>query len=90
MADGKTYEVEVPADVPLEQGLADARSRARGVGIDLVGDVGGGSFSGTAEGRYEVDGRRLRLVVTKKPSFVPWKLVEAGLRQVFGNLEEGA
>ncbi len=86
MTDGKTYEVEVPADIPLEQGLADARAKARGVGIALVGGVEGGEFSGTAEGRYEVDGRRLRLIVTKKPSFVPWALVESGLRQVFGDL----
>lgn len=87
MADGRTYEVDVPDGISLEQGLADARAKARGVGIALVGGIGGGSFSGTAEGRYEVEGRRLRLVVTKKPSFVPWALVESGLRQVFGDVE---
>ena len=87
MADtNKTYEVEVPEGVSLEQGLADARAKARGVGIALVGDTGGGTFSGTADGRYEVDGRRLRLVVTRKPSFVPWTLVETGLKLVFGEL----
>ena len=90
MTDGKTYEVEVPEGIPLEQGLAEARVKARGVGIALVGDAAGGSFTGTAEGRYEVDGRRLRLVVTKKPSFVPWTLVESGLKQVFGELRAEA
>ncbi len=85
MASEKVYEVEVPESLSLEEGLHEARARARGVGIRLEGDVTGGTFSGPAEGRYTVSGRRLRLEVSKKPAFVPWALVESGLRKVFGN-----
>ena len=86
MAAEKIYEVKVPADVSLEQGLAQAREKARTVGIQIEGDVTGGTFAGPAQGRYTVDGHTLRLEVEKKPAFVPWALVETGLKRVFGEV----
>lgn len=86
MAQSMVYEVEMPADVSLEDGLAEAQAKARGAGISLVGDTGSGVFEGVASGRYQVEGRRLRLEVDKKPVFVTWALVEMGLKQVFGNV----
>lgn len=86
MAVEKVYEVAVPDSMTLEQGLAEARVRARGVGILIEGGVEGGTFTGPAQGRYVVLGRRLRLEIEKKPKLVPWGLVESGLRQVFGNV----
>jgi hypothetical protein len=73
MAEGRTT-----ADV-LEQ----ARAEARKAGIALAGDESSGSFKGTATGTYAVEGRRLRVEVTQKPGFVPWKLVESALRRLF-------
>jgi hypothetical protein len=87
MAQGRVYEVSMPDDVAAEDALARIRTRARGAGIEITGDAAGGTFGGAAEGRYALDAGRLRLEVEKKPSFVPWSLVEAGLRQVFGDVE---
>lgn len=86
MAAEKIYEVEVPEEVTLEEGLAQAREKAQGVGILIEGDVRGGTFQGPAVGRYTVAGRTLRLEVAKKPAFIPWAMVEMGLKQVFGEV----
>jgi len=89
VAETKVFEVEVPAGTSVEDGLSLAREKARGVGIALEGDATGGTFTGAAEGRYQVDGRRLRLTVSRKPTFVPWAFVESGLRKVFGSVTIG-
>ncbi len=86
MAAPKIYEVDLPEGVTPAEGLDQARAKARGAGIRIEGDESGGTFGGTAEGRYTVSERRLRLEVRKKPAFVPWSLVEKGLRQVFGDV----
>lgn len=64
--------------------MQTARTRAGKAGITLEGDVREGTFHGAAEGRYVVEGRLVRLEVERKPSFVPWSLIESGLRRTFG------
>jgi hypothetical protein len=73
VAEGKT-----PAEI-LEQ----AREEARKAGIAMQGDATSGSFRGAASGTYAVDGRRLKVEVTEKPGFVPWKWVESALQRLF-------
>ena len=84
MAATKTFEFEVPDGTDTEALLKRASQRAREVGITIEGDVNGGTFTGTAEGRYTVDDASVRLEVEKKPAFVPWSLVEKGLAKAFG------
>lgn len=84
MAAKKTFEFDVPEGTDTEAMLARARQRAREVGITIEGDVTGGTFTGTAEGRYAVESSSVRLEVEKKPAFVPWSLVEKGLAKAFG------
>ena len=83
MAATKTFEFEVPEGTSAEALLERARKRAREVGITIEGDVQGGTFTGTAEGRYTVAEASVRLEVEKKPAFVPWSLVEKGLAKAF-------
>lgn len=83
MAESRSFEFAVaegrtPADI-----LAQARTEAKKAGIAMAGDATSGSFKGTATGTYAVEGRRLRVEVTQKPGFVPWKLVESALRRLF-------
>ena len=84
MAASKTFEFDVPEGADREALLQRARQRAREVGIKIEGDVSGGTFSGTAEGRYAVEAASVRLEVDSKPAFVPWALVEKGLAKAFG------
>lgn len=79
----RTFELRIPPDRSLEDGLAEAHRRGAGVGIRFQGDATSGSFAGTASGRYRVDGRTLFLEVEKKPVFVPWALVERELKRIF-------
>lgn len=79
----RTFEFEVAEDRSADEILQKARGRARDVGITMEGDATSGSFSGVAEGRYEVEGRTVRIEIEKKPAFVPWSLVENGLRKAF-------
>jgi hypothetical protein len=74
VAEGRT-----PQDI-----LERARTEARGAGIALHGDAQGGRFEGTATGTWAVDGRTLRVEVQRKPTLVPWGLVESLLKRVFG------
>lgn len=62
-----------------------ARNAAKAAGIVITGDDAAGRFSGTAEGSYQVDAenRLIRVEVTNKPGFVPWRMVESALRKVF-------
>ena len=80
----KTFEFDVPEGVTAESLMQQAKTRAREVGITIQGDASGGSFVGTADGNYAVEGRTVRIEVEKKPAFVPWALVEKGLRRTFG------
>lgn len=90
MSDSRIYEVGMPAGVSVEAGLEKVRAKALDAGIRIEGGVEGGSFDGVAQGRYEVCAGRLRLEIGSKPAFLPWSLVEAGLKQVFGEIESVA
>ena len=79
----KTFEFDVPEGTDTAALLRRASLRAREVGITIEGDVHGGTFKGTAEGRYTVGDASVRLEVEKKPAFVPWSLVEKGLAKAF-------
>lgn len=83
MAEPRAFEFAVAEGRSAEDVLAQARSQARQAGIALSGDALSGSFKGTAQGTYAVDGRRLRVEVTQKPGFVPWGIVESTLRRLF-------
>ena len=87
MASPRVYEVTVPEGISVEEGFAEAQKEAKKVGITIHGDTEGGSFSGTASGSYKRDGDHLRFEVEKKPFFVSWKMVESGLRKVFGDFK---
>jgi hypothetical protein len=82
--ESKVFTFEVGADRTAEQVMAQARAKAREVGIAIQGDAASGSFKGAADGRYTVEGNVLRVEVEKKPAFVPWKLIEGGLKKLFG------
>ena len=75
----RTYEVPIPEGVEPEEGLAEAREKASGVGITIKGDTESGSFSGAASGSYERHGDVLRFHVT-------WGMIEKGLAKVFGDV----
>ncbi|MDJ0974688.1 MAG: hypothetical protein QNJ98_09540 [Planctomycetota bacterium] len=82
----RTYEVPIPQGVEPEEGLAEARDKASGVGITIKGDTESGSFSGAASGSYERHGDVLRFQVDKKPFIVTWGMIEKGLAKVFGDV----
>lgn len=81
----KTFEIPVADGASTEEIVGRARDAARGAGIALTGDESAGRFEGTATGTYRVDleSRTIHVEVTDKPSFVPWGMVESGLRKVF-------
>lgn len=83
MADARTFEFSVAEGRTPEAVLAQARAQARGAGIAMVGDAVSGSFQGMAAGTYLVEGRRLKVEVTKKPGLLPWGMVESTLRKLF-------
>jgi hypothetical protein len=83
MAAKRTYELKIPADRSIKQGLKEARERGAEVGVKLVGDEKSGEFSGAAAGRYRIEGRTLHLEVDKKPLIVPWALIESQLKKLF-------
>lgn len=84
MSDTRTFEFTVPDERSADALMDQARSKARDVGIVIRGDGAGGDFQGAAQGRYVVAGRTVTVEVEKKPAFVPWKLIESGLRKMFG------
>ena len=83
MADARSFEFSVAEGRTAEEVLAQAKAQARGAGIAMVGDAASGSFQGVASGTYTVEGRRLKIQVTKKPGLVPWGMVESTLRKLF-------
>jgi hypothetical protein len=84
MSEGRSFEFQVAEGKTASDVMAQARSKARQVGIALVGDETQGRFEGTAVGRYTVEGRTLKVEVEKKPAFVPWRVIESGLGKLFG------
>lgn len=85
----KIFEVTIPGDIDPEEGFAEAREKAGGVGITLDGDTEQGTFNGAAAGTYKREGDRVRFEVSKKPFFVTWSMIESGLRKVFGDVASG-
>ncbi len=84
----KAYEVDLPDDISMEEGLAFVRRKGAEVGIRLRGNANEGTFDGMAEGRYAVRAGQLVLTIEKKPGFVPWSMVRGGLARVFGEVRE--
>jgi hypothetical protein len=85
MSQPRTFAIHVPEDVEPSDILARARDAAKRSGIEIAGDDTAGRFTGAAEGTYRVDGdaRLLSIEVVRKPAFVPWSMVESGLRKAF-------
>jgi hypothetical protein len=79
----QTYTFDLPAGKPADALVERARQAGKGKGITLVGDGRSGSFTGTATGSYTVDAGKITITVDKKPTFVPWGMIENALRDVF-------
>jgi hypothetical protein len=84
MAESKVFEFPVETGASPDAVLGRAKERARGAGIVLHGDTSEGTFRGTAEGTYRVEGDVLKVEVRSKPAMVPWRMVENALRRMFG------
>ncbi|MHC5011109.1 MAG: hypothetical protein ACYTG6_09190 [Planctomycetota bacterium] len=84
MAENKVFEFDVPEGRTADDVMAEAKDKAREVGIAIVGDGTSGRFEGTATGSYRTEGRTLRVEVESKPAFVPWRIIESGLNKLFG------
>ena len=80
----KTFEISVEGERSPQEILRRAKEAAENVGIVIHGDEAGGSFRGTADGTYAVEGQLVQVEVTNKPALVPWMMVESTLKQVFG------
>ena len=80
----KSFEFSIVEGLDIEAMLERARIEAKGAGIVLQGDSYSGRFQGTAGGTYSVDGAKIKVDVTEKPSFVPWGMIERALQKVFG------
>ncbi len=85
MSTEKTFDITVEPDADVAELLGRARSAAGKAGIALSGDDTRGRFNGTAEGSYtyDADAGLLKVEVTNKPGFVPWKMIESAIRKVF-------
>jgi hypothetical protein len=83
LAETRSFEFAVAEGRTPAEMLEQARAQARKAGIAMQGDATSGSFKGTATGTYAVEGRRLKVEVTHKPVFVPWKMVESALQRLF-------
>jgi hypothetical protein len=81
MASPRVFEVTIPSGIPFETGFAEARSRGAKYGIRVTGTSSEGEFTGVAQGRYRRRGRELTVWVEKKPLFITWGMIEAGLRR---------
>lgn len=61
----------------------DVIDRACALGQDKImvsGDSNKGWFTGLFEGTYNIDGDEASIVITRKPIFLSWNLVDQGLR----------
>ena len=45
----------------------------------VSGDTRRGRFTGMFDGTYSVDGRSVRIHISRKPMFVPWSMVRKGI-----------
>jgi len=79
----QTYSFPIPADRTAAELLAHAKEAGRARGVVFHGDATAGRFQGPAEGTYTVVGQELTIVVEKKPAFVPWRLIENALKDLF-------
>lgn len=79
----QTYSFPIPADRTASELLAQAKEAGRPRGVVFQGDGLAGRFQGPAEGTYTVVDRVLTIVVEKKPAFVPWKMIENALKDLF-------
>jgi hypothetical protein len=69
------YRIQSPPDTVLAKVCALAQDRLMVSGSDQKG-----WFTGAFEGTYSVDGRDASIVITRKPMFVSWSLVDKGLK----------
>ncbi len=79
----QTYTFPIPSDRTASDLLAQAKEAGRARGVVFQGDASAGRFQGPAEGTYTVVGKELTIVVEKKPAFVPWKMIENALKDLF-------
>ncbi len=81
----RSFRVELSRDVPITTQLERAQERAGEAGVEFEGDAERGTFTGIATGTYRVESNALVIDVSKKPTLVPWALLERELRAVFAS-----
>ena len=81
MGTPRAFEVTIPSGIPFEEGFAETKSRGAKYGIRVEGTSTSGELTGVAQGRYLRKGRQLTVWVEKKPLFITWGMIEAGLRR---------
>src|ERR671913_46182 len=80
----RTFSIDTAASPSLL--LERARRAASENGVTLVGNEGSGRFSHKLlEGEYRRIGRTMIVTVTHKHRLVPWSVLEARLRGLFGS-----
>jgi hypothetical protein len=79
----KTFTFSIPASQSIPALLERARVEGRARGIAFDGDATKGTFDGPAKGSYRVEGREVTLDVEKKPTFIPWAMIESALKGLF-------
>ena len=78
----KQFSVKFKGDA----GAAVAKFKATAEKNDVLlnGDHRAGQFSGKGiEGRYDISGDDLTIIIEKKPLLIPWALIEAKVREFF-------
>jgi hypothetical protein len=79
----QSFSFTVPAGRSAADVLRRVRREAASKGVSFEGDEKKGQFTGMASGTYAVDGQTVAVTVDKKPSFVPWGMIESALRGLF-------
>lgn len=78
----KRFEIRIA--VEPERLIEQSRQSALEHQFEFVGDETAGHFSGMGiKGAYEIHGDRLVLTIHNKPFFLPWLLVESGIKDYF-------
>lgn len=78
----RTFEIQTTKDPDTL--VREAKEVAKENDATLTGDARSGNFSGKGvEGSYEVEGRTVKVTITKKPRLVPWSIVESTIKGFF-------
>jgi len=74
----RTYSFQIHGD-PDEK-FRQVQQLARAKGVTLTGDSTKAKFSGLVAGSYSRSGSTVTVIITRKPSFISWLMVESMVR----------